>query len=725
MADVRTNVRITADDRDLKKLQGTLGKVFDKRSARELAVTTKGLQDQFHKTTATVVRLTDQLLKVRAGTAAYKALSRELKGANEQARLLSRSLVQIEQLADRQQRKDRQRGDAGARSFVGGLVQGLGVAQYVPAEPGMGRRIAGAMVGGAARRGAGMAAAPFLTPGMGGISQAFAGIPIVGGALAGAVQTAAGAYSQAVGYDRQRWENLQYGRWRSASEMRDLRASRAARAAGIRGVGREMARGRLVDLSREELTRKVLGVGGTGAAMLPGEEGGISGGQRLPGGGVLLRGEGGPPTWTGFGGRVFEQDVAQLRERAVGIAANAPVRERGSRIIQAADERARRIQAARDSQLAMPGAGFGVPFGMGAGQVQQAFGQFMGARGGLYTPEARGQLRGAMAARINFGIGFEQAGAFGRMGIPGGGGTGGMDLSTVLQHAFVEGLNGSQVSEYLQTMVQLGQQAERTGVKFDPSAFVRSSALLNVAGLEGLQARRVTGGMQQAAMGLSARGVSGPMDVLMMRAAGFDPSQGAEGYARAMNQLAGGLSPDMLNNLLGELTTGVRGAGFGSEMQALMLRRAMGKMGVQIGPGQASKILTSYKVSGGQLPSGVAEIWAEGGREGADARMRERARRRVAEGAGLTIGAAGLEVEQISVGRQAARAVREAEKNQLQASTVALKHFGSTIDKINKSVSGAIEAFDGFANRARSWWEKVFESAPGGGGNGPRPGRPQ
>ncbi len=66
-------------------------------------------------------------------------------------------------------------------------------------------------------------------------------------------------------------------------------------------------------------------------------------------------------------------------------------------------------------------------------------------------------------------------------------------------------------------------------------------------GLRGPQIGRVTAGVNSAAMDLSSRGVSSPVDMIMMRAAGYDPSQGIEGYAAASNKMAGGMDMAMAN----------------------------------------------------------------------------------------------------------------------------------------------------------------------------------
>jgi len=703
MPDARTNIKITADDSGVRKLEKSLGKAFDKRGARELAVTAKGLEREFNNTVKTVTRLTAELQKASKGTAAYKALRDELKRASQEAQQLQRTLGLIEQISTKQERDSKRRANEGRRSFAGGLMQGLGVAQYMPAEPGMAKRAAGVMLGGAMRRGAGMATAPFLLPGMGGISQAMTGIPIVGPGMAGALNTAAGAYQTAVGFDRARWQALSFmgPNWGttkklgpSSEQKADLLAAQskdkeaqeafiqAQRNTNLAEQNLRLAQMKRIDPSR--LTKGQRGMLRSQNALQKIQE--LTGGA--PGAYSVAAGAGAPSVEaTRIGGA--KRWVGQARDEQQEARDNA---EEAARQLSEAKSRAGRSRFG--VQAGLPGAGAGVEFGLGPTQMMGMFTEFMRARGGVYDQGGQGQFREAMAAAARAGVGMQQAGGFARMGGAGGGGTGGTGLAEVLQSAFAEGLNGSQVTEYLQTLVQLGQQAERTGVKIDPQAFTRSSALFSRAGFEGLQAQRVTGGMNQAAMKLSGQGVAGPMDVLMARAAGFDPSQGPEGYARAMNKLSGGMTPEVLNGLLGSLTTGIQGSDFGPEMQSLMLRRAMQKMGVQVGPGQTSALLDAYKQGGGRLPSGTEELWAKGEEGGAREQLIYEARRRVGVGAGLTKGAAGLEATQVGVGYGAAKFVVGAERNQLKAALLMVNNFGDGLTKLNVVVGKAITGFD-------------------------------
>jgi len=674
-------VKISADDRELKKLAQTIPQAFDKRSVKEFQQASKDVEGQLASLVRKQAELTRQLERVDRGTKAYKDLNKELRGVRREADMVSKSLGQIDRLLQRQEQQQRR---ARGPGFVAGMGQGLGVAQYIPTGPQMVPRMAGAMVGGALRRGAGAAAAPFAMPGIGGVAQGLSGIPIVGGFLGGALQQAAGAYQAAVGYDRAVLEALPFaGAPPTAAAQQAARARQIARATGKVqaqfGPGLTAAR-----TQRAAAVQAAAGAGGltfTGGAV-PSEAAGAR--ERM-----AAQGAGGWFLSKFMAETEREQTKRETRDRSSGALSAAAER------VKNLEERKRKaMTAARASARGLPRTGLptlseGAEFGLGPQQMIGFFSQMMQARGEARDDVSRSAFREAMAAKTRFGVSAQLAGAFGRMGIAGGGGQmGGMDLSTALQTAVAQGLKGSQVTEFLQELISLGQRAEKMGVKFDVREFTRMTAGLRVAGMQGLQAQRIAGGLQQAAMGVGQRGVQGPLDVIMARAAGFDPSQGAEGYARAMNKLAGGMSSEMMNNLLGMITQGAGAGGFGPEMQRLMFRRAMGKMGVQVGPGQASDLIESYRR--GVRPD-ISELIERGERKGARGRLEREALQLVGREAPTARGAARLEAGRIGLGRAAAPWVQAFERNAQQSGQI-INQFGKDLQNLSGYVTQAMSA---------------------------------
>jgi hypothetical protein len=178
--------------------------------------------------------------------------------------------------------------------------------------------------------------------------------------------------------------------------------------------------------------------------------------------------------------------------------------------------------------------------------------------------------------------------------------------------------------------------------------------MMRAIGIRGPQIGRLTGAVGQAAMDLSQRGVSSPVDMIMMRAAGYDPSQGVEGYATAMNKLAGGMDMDTLRNLMSMATAGARGGiGMaGRQTSILMMRRFFGRLKAPIGPGQASTILDAYQQGklGREHLDMITSATGKSDRRDTHARLVGGARIGVGMVAPLTKTEAALEARRIALG---------------------------------------------------------------------------
>jgi hypothetical protein len=695
--DPEVNLKIKADDRELAKVGRAQKKAFDKRDIREFTRAGRDLERQIADLTKRQISLNEAIRKVDKGTDDYKKFTRQLGDANDEATQLERTLGRVNQTLSRARReedKSRQR----RQGFVGGLGQGLGVAEYLPTGAQQAPRMAGAMLGRGVRRGVGAVTSPFLTPGVGGMAQGFAGIPIVGGFAAGAMQSAAGFYQQAVGFHQQRRGALfAQGGGFSAEQMASRRQIAAQEAQRVRREGKIAAQEAAI-VRRRQL--KVLAQKTAGAALTA-KEGPAKALGRVLSGKAMAKG-GDVPVYAEPGGPIVgEMDEFQRRypggtykdyqawRKKLAKTPVAPIRADPGRILKETEQRAKAIQAAAKRQPAgLPGAGAGVQFGLGPQEMMQGFTQFMQARGGTYDDVRRSQFKEQMAA-TTYGVSAQQAGQFARMGIAGGGGQGMYQgLAGVLQSAVAQGLRGSQVTEYLQTLVGLGQQAERSGVKINVRDFTHTAAQLRGAGLQGLQAQRVAGGLQQAAMGVSQRGVQNPMDVMLIRAAGYDPSQGPEGYAAALEKLEGGMSPEIQQRLLSSMASGAEAGGGGPKMQRLMMRRAMGRLGVLTGSKDAGRMLARGRGEGGEAERRMIH---QGDRLFAGDRLITEARGRVRRGAGLTIGSAGLQAGQVGVGGRAASWVLPLERASMKAASAITR---LPIEKFSKAVERATVALD-------------------------------
>ena len=659
MADLETKVKVTADAAGLKKIGEESKKAFDARRPRELRQATKDLQRDLVGLARTQADLAKALSGTDRGTRAYKDLGRELKTVSREADTLRRVLKEIERTQDALTGKGGRRGPPGpAQAFGRGLFGAIGFGGM-----GGGGAMVGGQGGGAAlaalayglgRRTWQGATSPFLMPGVSGMAAGISAVPVIGPAIAGLMQAGQGYVQQATAFSGARLENLPYadlgarGRLRThpgygRAEQQFLEASRMR--AGLEMAAphiRTAMDATLGGATGARLVRQVASQGAMTVGLL---------GRGLMEGGVSNIDPGSMAKWIGKEMRKPGQakELVKFGKEMAGYTDPTENWLRAARAAEAAAARrvAKQAKYVREDATGIPGAGFGASMGFAPEEMQQFFGSLMGARGGRSSHQFLwGGVREAMAAKRMYGVSPELSGRFFRMATPTGGGSE-VSLQYAVQSGVAIGLSGSHISEYLSTLVDQGKEIEASGIKFDTKALIQNVQFTRALGFDELQAVRVAGGIGGAGRRLAERGVQSPMDVLLMRAAGYSPEQGAEGYATAQEKLES-MNPAMIKGLLGAVTEGAGGGGWGPKMQALMVKRAMGRMGVKIGMKQAEVLIGGFQ--GGQLsPNAQKEFEAiqlraeegglvEGGIAGS-ARM-----------GGLKVAAASLQAEQIGVG---------------------------------------------------------------------------
>jgi len=657
MATHQTDLKFKADTSAIKKAGQEIKQAFSPEQLKKFRAATADLEKQYGDLTKSQMKLTKALKGVEEGSDAYKKLKDQIKGVRTETDLVSKSMAQLDRIQQRaarqQQAISRQTSAGGLRNFGAGLAQGSGIAQYIPSGPGMGSRIAGAALAGGARRGAMAAASPFLTPGIGGVAQGLGAIPLIGGAAAGALQTAAASYQSAVGYARARHQNLFFA---NASMGRDLGTTANPEYAAAQAAVDEaraavnapvvLTKTQKKNAARKKAVRESFSL------------------NRRPGFGFGMRGLVPAPS--------DEPIIAQKRSDRNDI-----IQQRKDALAKAQKHLAE-TDMLRSLGVAsgLGSIGLGTSLGFDPTQTEGMKGQFMGARGGTFN---QSQFMEAMLAQVAFGASQQQSGAFARGGLAGGGGVRGQSLMQTLRGGEAQGLRGAQIGEYLQTLVELQKKAESQGIKLDPAAFTKMSMQLNVSGFKGLQAQRVAGGFTSAAQGLSARGASSPMDAMMLRAAGFDPGQGIEGYAKAMRKLE---KPDqkLLNNAMNAIREGTEG--MGPESRAMITKRAFKAMNIDIGMDQADAFINA-----GKTPS-IAKLQArqESSKSGSYRNVQNRITK---GGADLTVGAAQLQQDTIEQGVRSAKWVEALAQNSLKMGDV-MNNFGVDLTALSSKVKVAL-----------------------------------
>lgn len=532
------------------------------RDVRDFGREAKAIEGRLADLSKRQSELLELLGKTDKGTAAYKKLRQQVRGTTTE---INAAVLALKAMDRVQSAMDRRAGGGGVqgRSFIAGLAQGTGIAQYVPTDRGMAGRIAGAGIGSMLRGAVG----GVMNPGLGGFAQALGSIPLLGGAASGAFGALASYYGQAVGFDQAKLGALMFS------------------APGMFGGKRNTMRLAAAQANLEA-ARATFGVA-AGRGGTAGTPAGATEPSFLEAATSFTMGRSARHMGRGYAARTRAEVEANpmLAENAANVrAATAEFR--------AAKKEATRPEAAG---AAIFKEGFGTQFGLGPQQAISAVTAFMRSRGGLATDAGVvGGAREALALQT-FGVSAGLSGSFARGMGAGGGLTGRARMSNLFTGAQAMGMTGQLAVDYLQQLVQLSQRAEKQGVKIDTGSFSRDVATLKASGLAGIQASRISAAGLTAQMAVGQRGITNPVDLLWARAAGYDPTQGPESYMKAMMRLGGGREQFLPQFV--DLAR--RGAGGGTTGQFSLWRMLL-QSNIQVGPEQAATLLSGIG-PGGEL----------------------------------------------------------------------------------------------------------------------------
>jgi len=558
MSDLETKVKVTADTSGLREIESANKKAFDARAQREFIVQAKNLERDLARLTKTQGEMVRELLKVDRGTKAYKDLGRELRNVQRDADSVRRVMQDIATITSR--------GSERKQGFVAGMGQGLGVTQYLPTGPGMIPRMGGAMIGGALRRAGGAALSPFQSPGLGGFAGLLSAVPGIGPAAANTLMAGAGMFQQATAFSGAKLQNMPYADLESRGRLRTLWQKPVTET--VQGPNYKKpytaAEAKRLAESEAEWAKKTdaqnLSRMDYYAALFKRSE--------------VLRKE--------------EVERGSLKE----VTTRKPVRDKQGKIVKY-----------REDVTGIPGADFGVNLGYAPEETQQFFGGMMGARGGQSDPDFLNRnVKEAMALNRMYGVSAELAGGFERMQMPGAGDIGRhgkfeigvrqQSLAQATMTATAVGLSGSQIPEYLSMLVEQGKRMEQSGIKFDVANLTGTAKMLSAMGLEGLQAARVAKEANTAGSAVSARGVSSPAEMLLARAAGFDPSKGPGSYALAMEKIEEGIPPDVMQRLVSMVTSGAKANADDPSLQRRWVRQTFQRLKINMSSSQAGALLS-------------------------------------------------------------------------------------------------------------------------------------
>ena len=733
---VQTNLTIAMQtkgfEKGLRDMLGISQKTMEglkKQSAQygEVQDRIKGMQARVQELAKVQLSAGAALEKINDKTSdAYKAQSESMKTASKEAQKLRKEVRLLEQahkgdadaqgkmvnaqqklMANQKQQQQQARGGFG-QGFMQTAMPGM-ASMFLQRGPGMMRQAGGQMLGGMARRagrfGAGLGQAAFT--GVGGLQQALGAIPLVGGVAAGQLGAVAGHSQQALQWQQQRLQMAPF--METGMSGRDRRQLGGVEQ-GLQGVKQSR---KIADFARRMAAApKSAELAEDPSRAMMARMGMIAPGRKKVISTFLTEEE-------------KEQDPTRRQLKIISDA-EKQVDVREKKLLAQ-----RREIRARTPMGQIAGAGREL-LGVGRQEAAQRTAQLFQVGGGRFTGGAgqQQQVKAAFAAQTMYGVGPEAAGGFlqagRRGGLVGGRGRGMEAMTEGIGDALRLGLEGSEITQYLQQMAQGIQQFQATGIPFNKDSISSMATEFGKAGIGGPRGAAMAGGMQQYVQGIGQRGISSGIDLMAMQAFGGFSGGGPQDYEQAILQMesmqgvgAGGIEAgtpmgDMAKKLI-EMGGGARGGG------ATFLRGAMGRMGVKMGMGEAMALterVTGEKTSltpeqreaAGIDVAGEAVRRGGGRKEAAkvatvDQLVKAAANRVNALGPNLKMQASIMD-KQLAVGQKALEAVQNLELSSLNVNQAfitmagpALNGFSETmlsltaeLNKLVKSEGGVIAA---------------------------------
>jgi len=603
-----------------QKISGSV--FFSKRytdDVKEFGKALDGLRKEMQDVAQDQYRVVKAMEGVPEGTKHYKLLEGTLKDLNREHGRLAREASTAERAFKKEAeavRQMKQEAEAARGAFLQGFLQGaVPGATFLQRGPGAVRQAAGVAVGRGARAPFGFGAqlgragatgvGMSLFQGVGGVAQGLAGIPMIGGALAGQLQTVAGFAQGAIQLQRQRlglapqlYDVMGTG---GLERLENTQAASDRVRAAARGTGPQASLG---DISTEAINKREAQILEDRRQNLRDVE------RRRKSENHYERHtreqkmkydqtRAGEPRTAARRELLAERQAELDADFAAGVETTANFERRKAEQRNAA-RRARNKQR-QAGQRAILGdiRRYGKDLmGVSEQEALQVAGSIVQAGGGTLS-----ELRGAglldvgMAARTRFGVQEQTIGAFlgaqrrgGMVGMQvGAPGAGGEALAKTLAEATALGLKGSEVNDYLQTMAQGFMQWRQTGMPLNPTSIAEIGKEASSMGLGVLRGVMVARGAVTAAQRISGGGPQSGVDIAMMRAFGGFRGGGMREWWTAMENLEGleGLTGEQRSSRLNEFVRLVtRGAGSPHQGMAV-LHRAMGRAGMPVGRKEA------------------------------------------------------------------------------------------------------------------------------------------
>jgi hypothetical protein len=520
----------------------------EKRTTVVVEAQTKGLDKAARETRG----VRDSMRELGEASKAFEGLEKtltkvlkEFKSVVDTARSFSKEIRDANNEMDKAKRKP--------SGFAMGVAQGSGMGEYFPSDMRLAPQIAGRQVGGMLRGGA--AAAGSVFTGLAGFQTGLSSLP-GGGFLAGQVGQAAASAEAALAYQQAQASTMMFGSSTPRFQMKGgLEAAER--------VALEMQSSFDKQYSVDNFRKNGSVPGSYLESYIgkPGRQGDVF--DDLP-----------RATQRDFVQRDKERAEAAHME-ATGVAMGDAFRK---------NNKAVKI----DPFAAMEGAG--VQFGMDRMQAREFLGGMLQASGGTAEGLDPRKASQAMAASKRFGLGGDVAGIFARgerMGAGGG-------MLEAIRSGMSLALEGSDLTNFTRQTAQAMMAFEQTGMPLDISGVRDMTAALSGSGLGRERSVAVGQGLLSAGRRISQNGVSNAADFTMLRDFYGFQGGGTEDYFAAIKRAESG---KMDSKGLDKRLDVVKGnfdttTAKGSASAALSIRSYLQTLGVQIGAGEAEKLVT-------------------------------------------------------------------------------------------------------------------------------------
>ena len=512
-----------------------------------------------------------------------QGMERHFKNLNKSLHQFGESVSKINNMAgalDKVKESAKEAGKEAQKSgaFLQGLFQGAGIGEYLPRGPGMGRQVAGRMIGGGARRMAGGArsAAGMVTGGgVGAMAGALSSIPGIGSTMGAMLTGAMGDVNSFRGFQQSQMGLAPFMDVGAAG----ARSSAAAAArAGIMGqdtskfgpsaakvLSRDYYAAPTQTADSLELSGRAGSLSGVIAPGIMGEDG------QLDGGGY----------------------TAAQKKAAASIANKEAT----------AAQRAAADKAAAVARGSGPMAGLGKAGvelgGLSRTQMNQFTGRVMGVAGGNV-----GQMRGsegggdlvtaALAAQTAYGVGPESTAAFGlggrRGGLGGAQGSGAEAFGRVMEQAVASGMDATEVRRFIQETASGIESFRTTGIPMAPETVLQLGTTLANSGLQQGRANFMGSQMAGRAQQVGMKGPQSASDFLMLQKVGGFQGGGLEELENAQQKMLdlkkGGGTTEGFSDYLRTISEGAGGGAAGR----LAVRGSLSKMNVDLGPDESKAL---------------------------------------------------------------------------------------------------------------------------------------